>query len=69
MVKTSWQQIAVELSQYDEATLDRMLNDEITTHKRPAIAKRLHQRLCLQPPPLPKLQLPLRFKLLRQPPR
>ena len=23
-----------------------MLNDEITTHKRPAIAKRLHQRLC-----------------------
>ena len=46
MVKTSWQQIAVELSQYDEATLDRMLNDEITTHKRPAIAKRLHQRLC-----------------------
>lgn len=46
MVKTSWQQIAVELSRYDEATLDRMLNDEITTHKRPAIAKRLHQRLC-----------------------
>ena len=46
MVKTSWQRIAVELSQYDEATLDSMLNDEITTHKRPAIAKRLHQRLC-----------------------
>jgi hypothetical protein len=46
MVKKSWQMIAVELSQYDEPTLDRMLNDEITTHKRPAIAKRLHQRLC-----------------------
>jgi hypothetical protein len=46
MVKKSWQMIAIELSQYDEPTLDRMLSDEITTHKRPAIAKRLHQRLC-----------------------
>jgi hypothetical protein len=46
MVKKSWQMIAVELSQYDEPTLAEMLLHEITTHKRPAIAKRLHQRLC-----------------------
>ena len=46
MVKVSWQTIAVKLSEYDEPTLERMLSDEIHTHKRAAIAKRLHQRLC-----------------------
>lgn len=46
MAKISWQTIAVKLSEYDEPTLERMLNDEIHTHKRAAIAKRLHQRLC-----------------------
>jgi hypothetical protein len=46
VAKISWQTIAVKLSEYDEPTLERMLNDEIHTHKRAAIAKRLHQRLC-----------------------
>ena len=45
MAKISWQTIAVKLSEYDEPTLERMLDDEIKKHKRVAIAKRLHQRL------------------------
>jgi hypothetical protein len=35
----------VNLSDYDEPTLERMLDEEITKHKRIAIARRLHQRL------------------------
>jgi hypothetical protein len=46
VAKISWQTIAVKLSEYDEPTLERMLTEEIHAHKRIAIAKRLHQRLC-----------------------
>lgn len=46
MAKVPWQTIAVKLAEYDERTLERMLDDEIHKHKRGAIAKRLHQRLC-----------------------
>jgi hypothetical protein len=46
MVKVPWQVIAVKLPEYDEPTLERMLDDEVKKHKRVAIAKRLHQRLC-----------------------
>jgi hypothetical protein len=46
MAKVPWHTIAVKLPQYDEPTLERMLDDEINKHKRAAIAKRLHQRLC-----------------------
>ena len=46
MAKISWQTIAVKLSEYDEPTLERMLDDEVKKHKRVAIARRLHQRLC-----------------------
>jgi hypothetical protein len=45
VAKISWQTIAVKLSEYDEPTLERMLDDEVKKHKRVAIAKRLHQRL------------------------
>lgn len=45
MAKVVWQTIAVKLPHYDEPTLERMLNEEITTYKRVAIAQRLHQRL------------------------
>jgi hypothetical protein len=45
MAKVSWQTIAVKLPDYDEATLERMLNEEVRVYKRPAIARRLHQRL------------------------
>ena len=45
MAKVSWQTIAVKLPDYDEATLERMLDEEVRVYKRPAIAKRLHQRL------------------------
>ena len=46
MAKVPWQTIAVKLPDYDEATLEQMLDDEIHKHKRAAIARRLHQRLC-----------------------
>jgi hypothetical protein len=45
MAKVSWQTITVKLPDYDEATLARMLDEEVRIYKRPAIARRLHQRL------------------------
>jgi hypothetical protein len=46
MAKVSWQTLAVKLPSYSEAEVEQMLADEITTHRRGAIARRLHQRLC-----------------------
>ena len=46
MVKVSWQTLAGKLPTYSEEEVEQMLADEITTHKRAAIARRLHQRLC-----------------------
>ena len=46
MVKVSWQTLAANLSKYSEAEIQQMLDDEISTHKRTAIARRLHQRVC-----------------------
>lgn len=44
--KVLWQKLAVDLSKYSEDEIEAMLTDEIKTHKRSAIARRLHQRLC-----------------------
>jgi hypothetical protein len=44
--KVLWQKLAVDLSKYSESQIAAMLDDEIKTHKRSAIARRLHQRLC-----------------------
>lgn len=46
MAKVLWQTLAVNLSKYSEEQVQQMLDDEISTHKRTAIARRLHQRLC-----------------------
>ena len=46
MAKVSWQTLAANLPNYSEAEIQQMLDDEVSTHKRTAIAKRLHQRLC-----------------------
>ena len=46
MAKVSWQTLAANLPNYNEEEIQQMLNDEVSTHKRTAIAKRLHQRLC-----------------------
>ncbi len=46
MAKVLWQTLAVNLSKYSEEELQHMLHDEVTTHKRAAIARRLHQRVC-----------------------
>lgn len=46
MTKVSWQTLAANLSKYSEAELQQMLDDEVSHHKRTAIARRLHQRFC-----------------------
>ena len=46
MAKVSWQTLAANLPNYNEKEIQQMLDDEVSTHKRTAIAKRLHQRLC-----------------------
>ena len=46
MAKVLWHKLAVDLSKYSEAEIEKMLDDEIKVHKRSAIARRLHQRLC-----------------------
>lgn len=46
MAKVSWQTLAANLPTYNEAEIQQMLDDEISTYKRAAIARRLHQRLC-----------------------
>ncbi len=46
MAKVSWQVLAVKLPSYTEEEVAQMLDDEVTKHKRTAIARRLHQRLC-----------------------
>lgn len=45
MAKVSWQVLAVKLPSYTEEEIAQMLDDEVKTHKRVAIARRLHQRL------------------------
>lgn len=44
--KVSWQTLAANLSKYSETEVQKMLDDEVSTHKRTAIARRLHQRVC-----------------------
>ena len=46
MVKVSWQTLAANLSKYTEVEVQQMLDDEVAFHKRTAIARRLHQRVC-----------------------
>ena len=46
MAKLSWVALMAQLSELDEPTVDRLLQEEITVHKRPAIVQRLHQRAC-----------------------
>ena len=46
MDKVSWQTLAAKLSQYTEAEVQQMLDEEVMHHRRTAIARRLHQRLC-----------------------
>jgi hypothetical protein len=46
VAKVSWQTLAVKLPSYTETQIKEMLDEEIGVHKRVAIARRLHQRLC-----------------------
>ena len=46
MAKIAWTALMAQLSDMDEPTLDALLEEEITTHKRGAVVRRLHQRVC-----------------------
>lgn len=47
MTKLSWRGMSAQLTQLTETDIERMLEDEVTQHKRVAVARRLHQRLCI----------------------
>lgn len=46
MNKMSWREVMSALADMTEEEAQQRLDDEIQQHKRPAVARRLHQRLC-----------------------
>ena len=44
MTRLNWRSMTVLLGDMSEAELKQALDEELKTHKRPAIARRLHQR-------------------------
>ena len=44
MSKLNWRSMIAVLSDLSEAEVKQALDAELNTHKRPAIARRLHQR-------------------------
>lgn len=44
MAKLNWQSMVASLRSMDEDEVKDLLDEELTKHKRPAIARRLHQR-------------------------
>jgi len=44
MTRLNWRSMTVLLGDMTEAELKKALDEELRTHKRPAIARRLHQR-------------------------
>lgn len=47
MTKLSWRNMSAQLTKLSEDDIERMLADEVEHHKRTAVARRLHQRLCI----------------------
>lgn len=45
-MKYSWRPLSTKLKFMTEDEVQKLLDDEIAVHKRPAIAQRLHQRYC-----------------------
>lgn len=46
MNKIHWRSLTATLNSMSEAEVKRLLDDEMASHKRAIIAKRLHQRYC-----------------------
>jgi len=44
MNRLNWRSMTVLLGDMSEAELKQTLDEELVTHRRPAIARRLHQR-------------------------
>lgn len=47
MTKLSWRGMSAQLTKLTETDIAAMLDEEIKQHKRVAVARRLHQRLCI----------------------
>ena len=47
MAKIDWRSLTSMLSSLAEDDVKRLLDEEITTHRRSAIARRLHQRYSM----------------------
>lgn len=45
MAKFTWHALCARLTSMTEAEVKALLDEEINEHKRPAMARRLHQRL------------------------
>lgn len=45
MPKLPWRAVMATLTDMTEDQVSKMLDDEINVYKRPAVARRLHQRL------------------------
>ena len=44
MAKIDWHKLAMTIRSLSEEQLKELLEEEISTHRRPVMAKRLHQR-------------------------
>lgn len=45
MAKLTWHQVCSQLTGLTETQINEMLEEEIREYKRPAVVRRLHQRL------------------------
>ena len=47
MVKVEWRSLTAALGKMTEDEVSKLLDEEIKVHKRPVIARRLHQRFTM----------------------
>ena len=47
MAKILWLDLVARLTKMTEAEIEALLAEEVEKHKRPVVARRLHQRLCM----------------------
>jgi hypothetical protein len=47
MTKVDWRSLAATLNTMTEEQIEHLLRDEVAVHRRPVIAKRLHQRFSI----------------------
>lgn len=47
MTKVSWRDMSAQLTKLNERQICELLDVEVEKYKRTAVARRLHQRLCI----------------------